>query len=458
MKENSECLYKPFIQDVFSSFTSGNISYVVLRNYADLPIDPGHDIDLLVESGTLSFTGKFLKEAAEKNNWQLVHHVKRYGFQTFVFISKYHDNLNKSLKWDIWDPISWKGITWIDTNEVMKYRNCHPNGFYIPSPGHEAAILLLKEVLQAGFIREKYLSRINTLVQDDQDIFNNLLKFSFGEKMAESLTILVKKQEWKSIERDTQKIRRSLLIHSFLKKPVTEFINIFQFIQGHLIDFIRGRNSLMICLIGPDGSGKSTVSSHLIENMEDLFEDIRYYHGHYQILPELSRFLRIKQTNFEIQSNSCENKKEKQTPRLIKRLRKMIIISYYSVDYIIGRLINIINRNKSQLIVFDRYFYDYVLQPSFFTINSLTYRLLSFFVPKPDLLFYLEAPAEVIHTRKQELTLYEITRQARICKQLTNILHNGYCIDNTQSLEIVLYQLRCIIVETLEKRYGGNNG
>jgi len=66
-----------------------------------------------------------------------------------------------------------------------------------------------------------------------------------------------------------------------------------------------------ICLIGPDGSGKYTVSSHLLENMKDLFEDIRYYHGHYQILPDLSRLLLIKQKNVKSKILPVKKKKKK---------------------------------------------------------------------------------------------------------------------------------------------------
>lgn len=449
MQQDLPQCFAPFIRAVFFSLELEGIPYVVLRNYDALPVDPGHDIDILIKPEFLSTIATVLERSAERSGWRLIQTSKRYGFQSFIFVSTDEVGDHRSLKWDIWGPISWKGLTWIDTDMVMETRRRDSRGFYIPAPGIEAATLLLKELLQVGLLNRQYTTRICSLVHEDPTTFKITLKRFYGEKLAESIYVDVKGEDWDAIEKESMHLRRCLLIKSLQRHPVKSILNIMLFVKGHVIDFVRGRNSVFICFIGPDGSGKSTMSSHVMERLQDLFEDIRYFHGHYGVMPEISKIVPSLQNRSEGQSNPIIAGYNLSNNGLHGTLKQTLLMSYYTLDYILGYILIMSSRNRSKLIVFDRYFYDYVIQPSSITINSWTYRILSFFLPCPDLIVYLKSPAEVIRARKQELTVAEIARQAGICDMIVAMAPNGYCVDNTKPLEDGVSKVRGAIIDRI---------
>lgn len=440
---------------VFKELEKQKLQYIVLRNYSGLPQDAGHDIDVLVKEDNLDDYETLLCETAIKQGWHLVQYAKRYGFRSFIFMPHVLNSANEcSLKWDVWAPINWKGFVWIDTKVALSTRKVHQNGFYIPAPGVEAATLLLKEVLQYGKIKRKYLEIIRNYVDVDPENFISVLEKSFGKTQVSRLLLQVQQENWGQIEA-SHNLLRAVLINNIIKQsPVSASIKLYKFVNGHFLEFIRGRPHLFLCLIGPDGSGKSTISNEIIESISDIFEEKHYYHGHFGILPELSKFIPFYKSKEE-NMNESDSSKEYQTPN---KFIASILMVYYAIDYIFGYAKIFRNRSKGNLIIFDRYFYDYIIQPSSFGINSLLFRVLSLLIPSPDLVIYLHSPSELIYTRKPELTTQEIDRQAGICAQLIRHLPNAYQVDNSLHLDQVIVQIREIVLEMMLAQTSNNEG
>ena len=63
--------------------------------------------------------------------------------------------------------------------------------------------------------------------------------------------------------------------------------------------------------------------------------------------------------------------------------------------------------------MFDRYYYDYLIDPKRGKIKLPRWllKLGQFFIPEPDMILCLGTNAESIHRRKPELTLIEVERQ-----------------------------------------------
>ena len=283
--------YEPFIKDFFRSLDCENISYVVLRNYDNLPIEPGHDIDLLVEPGFLKTAGNILRKSAERFGWVFIQEIKRYGFRKFIFIYGTDNHHTQYLIWDIMDRSCWMGFSWMDTELAIETRKYDTRGFYIPSPGIEAAILLIKDLIQVGTINRKHCTRIHTMMNMELNLFTKGLRITFGEEITKSIQNLVEQEDWEGIEREFVHLRETLVKKSIQKQPARTFLHFLQFIYGHIGDYIRGRYSLLICFIGPDGSGKTTVSSNLLVTMKDIFDEIQYYHSFYGLLPKLANII-----------------------------------------------------------------------------------------------------------------------------------------------------------------------
>ena len=80
----------------------------------------------------------------------------------------------------------------------------------------------------------------------------------------------------------------------------------------------------------------------------------------------------------------------------------------------------IIKRKKVDVLIFDRYFYDYLIN-IYYLQNKKEPQvppLLKFLIPKPDLAFYLRVKPEEAQTRKQDQGLDYLKRKERLFKEL----------------------------------------
>ena len=72
-------------------------------------------------------------------------------------------------------------------------------------------------------------------------------------------------------------------------------------------------------------------------------------------------------------------------------------------------------------------------------------RFLSWFIPKPDLVVFLDADAESIYQRKNELTIEEIERQQAIIKKICKWLPNCISIDTRMGISQTVKQVHAAI-------------
>lgn len=93
--------------------------------------------------------------------------------------------------------------------------------------------------------------------------------------------------------------------------------------------------------------------------------------------------------------------------------------------------------------IFDRYYYDYFVDMKRYkySIDSKWARAFRFIIPKPDLIFVLDAPSNVIYGRKQELPIAEIERQRTEYRKLKNIYPDVIVIDTNADKEIVISEV-----------------
>ena len=68
-------------------------------------------------------------------------------------------------------------------------------------------------------------------------------------------------------------------------------------------------------------------------------------------------------------------------------------------------------------------------------------------IPQPDLVFILDAPTDVIFSRKQELSKEEINRQKFVFVKLSKQLKNAHLIDTNRPLKNVVKEITKIIIE-----------
>jgi len=178
--------------------------------------------------------------------------------------------------------------------------------------------------------------------------------------------------------------------------------------------------SIVISFMGVDGSGKSTLIELLRKKLKNKFKKIKYVHLRpYLILLDKST----------VQANP--HKIKKTWPILLNFIR----ILYWLIIY---RLFFYLFANKPrQLIIFDRYADDLMIDPiryKFNLPNRITKFILNFF-PNPSLWIVLNAPIKVLEKRKKELPTKELKKQIRIYLNFAKQRKNSIVINTNNSVQ-----------------------
>lgn len=190
---------------------------------------------------------------------------------------------------------------------------------------------------------------------------------------------------------------------------------------------MKKNKHLLIAIIGPDGCGKTSVSTSLSKFFKKNDFNVVEKASNFEILPTFSE-IKWKISNiFNTENSSFVRNVDsykgllsgmKQKPNSF--LKSFLIIGWYTVDYILGYFILFRKKKNKTVFLFSRYFYDYYFQISNRNFPHMLLDLFGFFVPQPDIVFYLERPAVDIYNGKPELSVLEIIRQQEQIKHLSS--------------------------------------
>lgn len=202
-----------------------------------------------------------------------------------------------------------------------------------------------------------------------------------------------------------------------------------KFLYLHLRHRSRTRFGLFVAVIGPDGSGKTTLCNVLAEwwKTQFHFSQAIHVHGGFRVLPPLKILRRAwaKLTGKPMKPDvDFTQRHSGSSVRPHSLIRSLAYLCYYLWDYVLGHLIVFRHKGKNRLVIADRYFYDYFLHLANSRLPAWLIRYANWFIPKPDLVVLLDADPEEIYRRKDELTVQEITRQQDAMREISRWLPN----------------------------------
>jgi thymidylate kinase len=160
-------------------------------------------------------------------------------------------------------------------------------------------------------------------------------------------------------------------------------------------------SGLWVAILGPDGSGKSSVIAQYVPLMEHWFGGSACFHLRPRIL-----------------SGGAHGQIPNTDPHG-QALRGAVISSakvlYLCADYVLGYWFRVRPLLvASKLVVFDRYYHDLLIDPRRFRYGGPRWlaHAVARLIPMPDLVLILDAPAEVLQARKREVSVEESARQS----------------------------------------------
>lgn len=171
--------------------------------------------------------------------------------------------------------------------------------------------------------------------------------------------------------------------------------------------------AIYIVVLGPDGSGKTTVADCLATKLRAEGHAVSRHDFSFGIMPPISSLLRMRQRD-----SAPEGQRDSGMVKPLNPVRAAILACWYGIDHLMGRW-RLRRGPPGELVIFARSYHDFLYQRAYLKLPVAIPRLFLAVGPKPHLIVTPRQDPRAIHDRKPELTVAEIGEQyARIARRL----------------------------------------
>ena len=214
------------------------------------------------------------------------------------------------------------------------------------------------------------------------------------------------------------------------------------------------RRGFTVALIGPDGAGKTTVARRLEAELpfpvEYLYMGVNPDSSNH-LLPTTRVVHALRRRRGAMPDTSGPKDSRAAEPasprgrmqRGLRSVRSFVRLGNRLAEEWHRALVASVHRRRGEVVVFDRHFfadyyaYDVATKPRRTASRRLHGFILAHLYPRPDLVIYLDAPAEVLLQRKGEGTLESLERRRREYLELGEVLDGFAVVDANRPLETV---------------------
>ena len=211
------------------------------------------------------------------------------------------------------------------------------------------------------------------------------------------------------------------------------------------LERIARPTGLFVVLGGPDGCGKSSVAGRLPGACRGLFRRQLRFHWRPGLLPAPAALM----------GRGARDPEQPHAAPPHGRLLSFLRLCYFWADFVAGGFIRVLpTKVRTGFVLAERGWWDMVVDPRRYRLGLPPglIQALGRLVLRPDLLLVLDAPADLLASRKQELPADELDRQRRAWLSLAIPGAEKVVLDATKPLDQVVADAREAIVAHLERR------
>lgn len=383
------------------------INHAFLRGHQDLPrVRSGGDVDLTIARADLPAFRQALSEALFRHRAHVLDQFTAPGLRQFHLHARSEDGEHDFLDLDLHVAETCYGVPFLKAQRLL----AHPRREgTVPSlaPGIAAWIDLLGAYLSGGKVRDGY--RVALLEHRDNEATRRLGRRLFGRVRCSALLSALADPE--ALHARARGDRRALLARRLVRAPFSVLLGCLGLVWALRIRPLYRPRGRTVAFLGTDGTGKTTILDQVRELVGPAFrsDDNSLLKLRPGWLPQLDRVLHLGKTT-QGPKDWARPHRARPSGRIISNVR----VLYYGLDYLLGYWLKIApRRRRNSLIVFDRWFDDFLIDPKRCRIRpgTLSAKLLAKILPQPDRVIVVTAALGKVRARKQELTEDETARQ-----------------------------------------------
>ena len=342
---------------------------------------------------------------------------------------------------DLLPVFEWNGFEYLDQDLFWEGVECGEDGIPRPVLGHDAYITWMTGLLWGGRFNGRYTDFIRLAAREDEGNFRECLNRAFGTDLEEKLYDLAVRGDATEATRWVGQMRFVLSSRCVGRAPITTIRNVAEHWWCEL-KFHWRLPFPWIAILGPDGSGKSTLIENLNKKLQ--LSRVKFFPIHW--LPLLSQGT---QSSGEIVSDPHARAPKSAFLSLLQ-LGKIFVYWWWASFRYLFHL-----RAKRKMVLSDRFYLDLLADPKRYRYGAGCgiARFVFRFLPQPDRIVVLFGSAERILARKQEVSEEELKKQLSNYEKIAkDHADRAVLVDCERAPEEVADEVLSILLEELGKR------
>lgn len=436
---------KHILETVFKVLNSSNLDYCVQNKYEMMPEEIPSDIDMMYRNIGEEGLDEIINEIAVQTGMLITQKiVQDYGEYTYI-LSYPVPQKRFQLQLDFYRVISKGRIRNVLLDKDLLDNKRFYKMFYVPDKYDELRYIIVRRTLKKDFSQE-HLTKIIELYDGKEQ---NLVR-DFGQDVSKLVLEMIESNLIDKFYEQYNIFLDSIMQMSKKNYTIKDSIKYIAFkVVNYPPKRIFHTCGISVAFLAPDGTGKSTVIEGIKETCSGSFYGVNTYYFRPRVFKNLGYYNKLNQT---------EESRTNDDPHNVKvngKVKSFVRFIFYNLDFVIGMNVKIRKQKmQKQLIIFDRYYYDYYadMKRYQYSLNSNVARKFRFMIPKPDLTIILDASPEVVLSRKQELTYEEIVAQREAYKMVAKDIKNVKVVNAEKKTTEVIAEVTKIILREQEHR------
>ncbi|MCC6405623.1 MAG: hypothetical protein IT453_00555 [Planctomycetes bacterium] len=414
---------------------SERIPHCVLRGHRNFPrLAQGSDVDLLIQPADARRVAAVVERCAREHGvsiWERRRFGRMETFRCYAFAGP---GRHEFFGLDVHTAETCFGVPFLAAGDVLA-RSRRVGELALPDAAQSACIDALGAFLSSGRVPPRHAGALRRAVAERPDEVERELARWFGAAHAHRVVATVRREPDFAPELPLAALRRALLARAFARAPFASLGALARFAWATRVEPWFAPHGRFVAFLGTDGTGKSTVIAGLTDELRRALgpERVASFHLRPGCLPQLNALLHFGRTTYSL-ADMDRPHRAKPSGRVVSTLRA----AYYACDFVVGGWTRVRPwRRHSAVVVFDRYAYDYLVDPlrSRIRLDAPGLRAICGLCPRPQRVLVCTAAAETVRARKRELEEHETVRQLAAYEALARTLPNTTLVRTDGSVQ-----------------------